>query len=276
MIYTDHLQVLSFITLRCNLDCAFCTSRMLPVKEHGKELSGDEWCKIIDECPSRIQHWTFSGGEPTLHPGFVQICEKLRSIDSTMYISTNLAKNPAEWLLGSYIEKVVMLGVSLQFLPDDPRAETFWKRLDSVQFAYPDLPVELKFVVTTHTPKAVEGYVQSLAEGRGIKYVRQVFMNMYMYRDFPPKRDMTCDCTGGKNFAVLMPDSQLYRCYGQALTGYSAKNTRVSEKGWVFPSDAEECRYCVCMPDGICDDVRKTNIVGSQELPKADHKWIWK
>jgi len=83
-----------FLTMRCNLKCSFClnhlSNRREPNKKKFNELSGKEWIRSLNRIVSRPEvPVTFSGGEPYLHPDFIEIIKGLKP-DLNIDILTNL------------------------------------------------------------------------------------------------------------------------------------------------------------------------------------------
>jgi uncharacterized radical SAM superfamily Fe-S cluster-containing enzyme len=78
------------LTSSCNLTCPLCYAASAP---GGKHITFDEACRAIDrlvECEGRPEILQLSGGEPTIHPQFLEIFEYAcsRPIDIVM-INTN-------------------------------------------------------------------------------------------------------------------------------------------------------------------------------------------
>jgi len=69
--------IAAFLTLRCNLNCAYCINKqgdfVLP-----QEMSGDDWIKGLSRIETRLDlPITLQGGEPTIYPNFYQIVNGL-------------------------------------------------------------------------------------------------------------------------------------------------------------------------------------------------------
>lgn len=61
------------LTRRCNNNCSHCCIN-LPANAEVKELSTKHWYKIIDQLvENNFLFLTFTGGEPTLYPGFKEV-----------------------------------------------------------------------------------------------------------------------------------------------------------------------------------------------------------
>lgn len=77
-----HVQII--LTNRCNQHCSFCAYRSKGYSSSEQfvvqdEISIDKALEIVDDCARlgvKAVELT-GGGEPTIHPGFVQVCERL-------------------------------------------------------------------------------------------------------------------------------------------------------------------------------------------------------
>jgi radical S-adenosyl methionine domain-containing protein 2 len=72
---------------RCNLRCTYCYGRFPSRPPH---LDASAWCKVIDLLAAEgVRRLTFSGGEPTLHPGFGQMLRHARESGLQTSVVTN-------------------------------------------------------------------------------------------------------------------------------------------------------------------------------------------
>jgi radical SAM protein with 4Fe4S-binding SPASM domain len=80
------------LTFRCNLNCVHCYVN-LPAGDAAarqKELPGQEWCRIIDEIVDAGCLWLLvTGGEPLLHPDFLDIYNYAKKSGLLITIFTN-------------------------------------------------------------------------------------------------------------------------------------------------------------------------------------------
>jgi radical S-adenosyl methionine domain-containing protein 2 len=75
---------------KCNLHCAYCYGRFPARPPH---LPASEWCRILDLIAAEgVRRVTFSGGEPTLHPGLASMLEHARRASLQTSIITNGAR----------------------------------------------------------------------------------------------------------------------------------------------------------------------------------------
>lgn len=112
-----------YLTEGCNLACQHCW--LAPAFQHnggtGGHLSFDLFKVAIDEgVPLGLTHAKLTGGEPTLHPDFVQLVEYAKERGVAVSLETNgtrLTSDLARYLADS---QVVSLSISL----DGSKAET--------------------------------------------------------------------------------------------------------------------------------------------------------
>ncbi len=68
-----------FLTFRCNYQCSYCINKHSGSIRTSKTLSGEEWVEGLSRLRlSAGLPVSLQGGEPTLHPGFYEIVNRLR------------------------------------------------------------------------------------------------------------------------------------------------------------------------------------------------------
>lgn len=69
----------AYLTLRCNLGCSYCINeRSGKAARKRDELSAKEWANGLNRIDFGDNPLTLGGGEPTLHPEFFELLERLR------------------------------------------------------------------------------------------------------------------------------------------------------------------------------------------------------
>lgn len=111
--------VIAHVTYRCNLDCEMCCQHIpelmatlpafpkFPVKSAG-ELPVERWKAIIDDVARSfpvLPFFHFSGGEPFLYPGLLELVAHARSRGLSTSVITN------GWTLAANAGELVRLGV---------------------------------------------------------------------------------------------------------------------------------------------------------------------
>jgi MoaA/NifB/PqqE/SkfB family radical SAM enzyme len=78
------------LSYRCTNDCLFCSERHRLELFRGRDVSaGDAWRVLQRHRSAGGSHVNFTGGEPTLHPSFISLCEGARNLGMRVYVGTN-------------------------------------------------------------------------------------------------------------------------------------------------------------------------------------------
>ena len=93
-------QILWDITRRCNYDCDYCWPSV-----HNNVEPHHEYEKIIQTIDKAVDHWAegdeirwnFGGGEPSMHPKFLEILEYLNYKKQWVLVTTNGSRSKKFW-----------------------------------------------------------------------------------------------------------------------------------------------------------------------------------
>ena len=93
-------QILWDITRRCNYDCDYCWPSV-----HNNVEPHHEYEKIIQTIDKAVDHWAegdeirwnFGGGEPSMHPKFLEILEYLHYKKQWVLVTTNGSRSKKFW-----------------------------------------------------------------------------------------------------------------------------------------------------------------------------------
>lgn len=93
-------QILWDITRRCNYDCTYCWpsvhNNIEPHHEYEKIIETID--KAVDEWSEQdIIRWNFGGGEPTMHPRFMDILKHLNNSGQWVLVTTNGSRSTRFW-----------------------------------------------------------------------------------------------------------------------------------------------------------------------------------
>jgi organic radical activating enzyme len=93
-------QILWDLGRFCNYDCNYCWSSVHNRTEAHKDY--DELLRVSDDIISNWSHgetirWNFGGGEPTLHPKFLDWMEYLKSRNQWTLVTTNGSRDTKYW-----------------------------------------------------------------------------------------------------------------------------------------------------------------------------------
>lgn len=80
------------LTARCNFNCPMCYVHLSAEEQQrrGRELTGDEWIDVAEQAKKAgTLFLLLTGGEPTIHPDFVKIYERLSEMGFYLTMNSN-------------------------------------------------------------------------------------------------------------------------------------------------------------------------------------------
>lgn len=119
------------ITNRCNLNCPYCYK---DANNNRKELSKDDILRIVDEASQiGFSEFTFSGGEPTLHPDLFDIFEILHEKypDHKLNLITNGTTELSDHAIDVMVNTLFGIQISIDSADEEINCKT--RGTDSVQ-----------------------------------------------------------------------------------------------------------------------------------------------
>ena len=106
------------ITRTCNLRCVHCYADAAASKFPG-ELTWEQCCEVIDDLAAyQVNAVLFSGGEPMVHPRFIELVERATSKGLKVTISTNGTQITPEIAAKLKALNVAYVGISLDGIGD--------------------------------------------------------------------------------------------------------------------------------------------------------------
>lgn len=167
------------ILLRCNYRCGYCTvhDETAPFLELGVPAWAEVWERVFRLygcCQVR-----FSGGEPTLYPGFMDLVRMLLQMH-TVDLTTNLSFDAQEWLRKVPAEGVAVSG-SLH--PESVRPEEFLAKLEAIRDRGNRLVSACMVAYPPHL--GMLGSTRELFESRGVLFKIIPFNGVYRGLRYP-------------------------------------------------------------------------------------------
>lgn len=105
------------LTRKCQLECLHCYNASGPDGDHGT-MEREDWFRVIDEAKAAgVGKIQLIGGEPTMHPHFVELLEHALSAGLQVEVYSNLVYVKPEWW-GLFQQPGVSLATS--YYSDDP------------------------------------------------------------------------------------------------------------------------------------------------------------
>ena len=100
MNFPIHFQLLWDLGRRCNYDCTYCWNGLHNLKDphHDYYVIRKTILSIIKNWARNHQiRWNFGGGEPTLHPNFLDITKLLKEKNQWVLVTTNGSRDVNYW-----------------------------------------------------------------------------------------------------------------------------------------------------------------------------------
>lgn len=165
------------LTNRCNLSCQHCFAG----RHAGRnDLPLDIFCKILDGAKANgFDHLDFTGGDPTLHPRFLEVIEKTHEAGYRFGFNTNgwnFSKIYARLL--AYRESLAVVTFSLdgatEASHDRLRGKGSYRRVMSAMSVcvVEDIPFTINSVVTAHNRHDLDHMMQlaTRLSSRGLRF----------------------------------------------------------------------------------------------------------
>jgi len=208
------------ITGKCNLRCIHCYAESEPSCSHGV-LEPQDWKQIVLEAKKLgCKTVQFIGGEPTVHPHFVELVRYAHQLDLEIEVFTNLLSIPTRtWTL--FEECNVSVATSFySAVPDihdqitelkGSHGKTLANIAKVLEKGFP-LRVGLIKVLPEQDVDAAEALLRSIGVTNvGIDHVRSVGRGASLAEPVKYPEDALCgDCAFGK--AAVVPDGSVYPC----------------------------------------------------------------
>jgi hypothetical protein len=142
-------QILWDITRRCNYSCSYCWPGV-----HNNSNPHHDWDviqstlhKAINEwAPGKTIRWNFGGGEPTLHPKFLDIMQILKDNNQWTMVTTNGSLKPAFWDKAKKLLNTVNFSCHFETLDEDQFINNIKIVLDWHDECNDDLWCEIKLM----------------------------------------------------------------------------------------------------------------------------------
>ncbi|MEW6489707.1 MAG: radical SAM protein [Thermodesulfobacteriota bacterium] len=217
-----------FLTLACNLRCSFCINRFGSAEPpRARPMAGSEWVRGLDRLVTRPDlPVTLQGGEPSLHPDFIDILNGLRP-DLPIDILTNLTFDVEEFARRVRPERLrrqaPYASIRVSYHPETMELAPLVERVLFLQDA--GFSVGIWGVMHPLQEAAVLA-AQAHCAARGIDFRTKDFLGEYDDRFYGTLRYPQA-CSGATRNRVLCrttellvgPSGGIYRCHSDLYAG---------------------------------------------------------
>lgn len=123
--FVDHIGPLDLhiqwsLGRRCNFDCSYCPGGATGIHNDFEphkplEVLLGTVNKLHEWANGRTMMFCFSGGEPTIHPGFTAMCRHIRALGHKVHVTTNGSHGPKFWKKLCEVVDQVIVSVHFEF-----------------------------------------------------------------------------------------------------------------------------------------------------------------
>jgi organic radical activating enzyme len=150
-------QILWDLGRRCNYDCSYCWPAVHNRVEEHKDFDTlintvdyiiDNWSK------GKSIRWNFGGGEPTLHPRFLDLLKHLKQRNQWTMVTSNGTRDYRYWSEAVKYLNSINLSAHFDGLRDDNDEDRFIRNIESIcnyfNDSNDDLWLEIKLMAPPH------------------------------------------------------------------------------------------------------------------------------
>ncbi len=252
-----------FLTFHCGFHCSYCINRHGALKKR-KVLTASEWERGLNRLQidrSRMVPLTIQGGEPSYHPAWIDIINRLRTdfyIDLMTNLDFDIDRFMKEIPPDRLKRDVPYASIRVSYHPEHSNLIELIGKIKRMQEA----GYSIGLFMVDHPASSVQS-IKRTAQEVGIDFRLKDFLGIhegvlwgqYKYEDAvcgPAKKDVECRSTE----LLIAPDGNIHRCHRDLYAGENKiANILDDELKIEFPF-----RYCDqfgnCSP---CDQKIKTD-----------------
>jgi sulfatase maturation enzyme AslB (radical SAM superfamily) len=128
-------QILWDLGRRCNYDCSYCWTSV-----HNRTDDHKDYDLLITTADNLINNWSggksirwnFGGGEPTLHPKFLDFVKYLKDRNQWIMITSNGTRDHKYWAEAAKYLNSINLSAHFDGLTDEKDEDRFVRNIDAI------------------------------------------------------------------------------------------------------------------------------------------------
>ena len=128
-------QILWDLGRLCNYDCSYCWPNV-----HNRHEEHKEYDSLLNTCDTIINDWShgeairwnFGGGEPTLHPKFLDLLKHLKSRNQWTMVTSNGTRDHKYWAQVAETVNSINLSAHFDGLKDDKDEDRFVRNVETI------------------------------------------------------------------------------------------------------------------------------------------------
>jgi len=128
-------QILWDLGRRCNYDCSYCWTSV-----HNRTDDHKDYDLLVSTADNLIDNWShkesirwnFGGGEPTLHPKFLEFLKHLKSRDQWIMLTSNGTRDHKYWAEAVQYLNSINLSAHFDGLLDEKDEDRFVRNIEAI------------------------------------------------------------------------------------------------------------------------------------------------
>ena len=128
-------QILWDLGRRCNYDCSYCWTSV-----HNRTDDHKDYDLLVSTADNLINNWSnkesirwnFGGGEPTLHPKFLEFLKHLKSRDQWIMLTSNGTRDHKYWAEAVQYLNSINLSAHFDGLLDEKDEDRFVRNIEAI------------------------------------------------------------------------------------------------------------------------------------------------
>jgi hypothetical protein len=250
----------AYLTLRCNLSCKYCVNSYSGITRHRDELSAKQWIDSLNKIKTNGLPITLGGGEPTIHKGFYEIVNGIKS--GTIDLLTNGQFDIDEFIESVPVKKFTVRGPEYKAI----RMSYHVKSMDAGDLAERagrliDVGYNVGIFGINH-PENLSANVMmtEICARMGIYFFVRDFLGYYRdrlygnYKYYSALNGNKKDCLCRTSELLIGPEGNIYRCH-RDLYSNEGVIASITNKYLDIDGNFRKCsNYGLCNP---CDSKEK-------------------
>ncbi len=254
------------LTTRCNYACEYCCSNTQNTKDnkHSPDSVTESMLNLFGSLDGSC-HVKLIGGEPFVHPRFIEISKAIADMGHTLSLTTNFScsQKKLEEYLEATGDKLNLMNASLHIQQvkdrDDFVEKCAWfqgHKSDTCRFTVSAVVTEENFEDLCEMEKRLSErgvtfhFRHCVDDGKFVQYSDRIVKHIYKdkKKKVDDKNNQLCStiCRTGYNFIAVNIDGKAYRCWMPQLGG---KLGSIPDKTFALYKSAMPCLSPVCTCD---------------------------
>lgn len=234
-----------FNTYICNLKCAECAARALPIWEEHEPRPAEDWIQLFSNPPIPFSWFCVSGRELSCFPKLDSVLDVIKC---PIYLESNLEVHPKDWISEDNLKKTTIFNATYHHLPTYEHREKWMQKLSYLKSINPTMLLIFKYDITQSnniTKEVDEMNADAIKHGANRTFNNSLCEKLLYHKYFlySGRHDQ---CEFGYSRIVISPIGDVYRCTGHIYQGVYCMGN-IFKDGWGILYDSiRPCEIAGC------------------------------